>query len=184
MGRNYQSLVLFIQLFKNTAKNQNFSRFFYNFTLKIVKIKLEDPLQIEFQCRIKQIETISSDMEIEKEENGDEKNFAQSNVLLSLIKALEVKDISPENSKENLAKYSLVQMIQFLCLINTNNFFEDIFNSPFYTAFMEMKNDPFYSELIQSSFLGAKLSLHNLKNPVIYINKKISQNLARKLKVN
>lgn len=120
-------------------------------------------------------------MEIEKEETCEDKNSGLKEILLNFYKELEITNLSGDN--ENLAKYSLIQFIQFLFLINTNNYFQDLYNSPFYSVFSEMKQDPLYHELIQNSLMNSQLSLHNLKNQNFYINKKISQNLARKLKV-
>jgi len=144
---------------------------------------LEDPVQIEFQCKIKQNEKIPSEMEIEDESFTHEKIFNPSHFLSNLIKTLEIKNISSETSAESLAKYSLIQMIQFLSILNTNNYFDDLFNSPFYYPLTQMKNDPMYKDLIEQCLFNSKLSLLNLKNPNNYMNKKISQNLARKLKV-
>ena len=144
---------------------------------------MDDPVQIEFQCKIKQNEKISSEMEIEDESFTHEKIFNPLNFLTHLIKTLEIKNISSETSAESLTKYSLIQMIQFLSILNTNNYFDDLFNSPFYYPLTQMKNDPMYKNLIEQCLINSKLSLLNLKNPNNYMNKKISQNLARKLKV-
>ena len=144
---------------------------------------MDDPIQVEFQCKIKHNENISSEMEIETDSFSHDKIFNPSNFLFHLIKSLEIKDISSENSFENLTKYSLIQMIQFISFLNTNNYFDDLFNSPFYFSLTQMKNDPKYKDLIEQTFVNSKLSLINLKNSNNFMNKKISQNLARKLKV-
>jgi len=144
---------------------------------------LDDPIQIEFQCKIKQPEGVSSEMEIEEEKGCHEKIFNSLEFLNQIIKTLEIKEISTENSQENLTKYSLLQMIQFLSILNTNNYFDDFSNSPFYFPLLQMKNDKIYKVLLEKCLLDSKLSLINLRSSSAFINKKISQNLARKLKV-
>ena len=122
-------------------------------------------------------------MEIEEEKGSHEKIFNAPEFLSNLIKTLEIKDISAETSQENLTKYSLLQMIHFLFILNTSNYFDDFSNTPFYFTILQMKNDENYKELMEKCFLDSKLALINLRANNAFINKKISQNLARKLKV-
>lgn len=121
-------------------------------------------------------------MEIEIAQSND-KLYIPSLFLKNLIQTLEIKNLSPEISSEHPNKYSLIQIIHFINLLNSNHYFEDIFNSPFYFPLMQMKKEPKYKDLINQSFLDSKLSLIKLKKSGAFINKTISHNLARKLKV-
>lgn len=122
-------------------------------------------------------------MEIEEEKGCNEKIFNSAEFLSQLIKTLEVKDVSPENSQENLSKYSLVQLIQFLNILNSSNLFDDLSNSPFYFPLVQMRHEEAFKDLVEKGFLDSKLALINLKSSNAFVNRKISQNLARKLKV-